>query len=489
MTTAVCHFFCANTTGVAFFSADARRDDSLISPPRGGPVLIPAQLQSACNPHKGDAMRIFYCSVTRTSIFLAGLLFAVPLLAEPLPLKRAVELALSHSTLAASATADQQRAAAAYLESRDQYLPQIVAGAGLGESWGFPLSLEGSAPSIFNVNAQSALFNPALRSFVKSAKEDSKAARLQAQDQREQVMQDTVLTYAELVKWQSMLAQLQESEAEAAKAVGLINERVRSGVDSVIDGTKAKLAAAQARLQLAQAKGAADVLREHLSQLTGLSASSIEPVADSIPALPEIKPDDDQLTMAVQSSPAVNAAELRANAQSLRAQGERRGLLPTVDFAAQYAVLARYNNYAEFYNAFERNNATVGVSIRFPFFNPSQHARAQQAEADAVHAKQDVKAAKNQVSEETLRMQRAVEQLAAAQEVADLQYQLAQSNLQSVQVRMNSSNVNIHDLEDARTELNGRYGALQDSNFALEKARIGLLRATGQLPSWLGMKP
>lgn len=433
-------------------------------------------------------MRIF-CGLTRFAIFLAGLLLAVPLLAEPLPLKRAVELALTHSTVAASAAADQQRAAAAYLESRDQYLPQIVAGSGLGESWGFPLTLEGSAPSIFNVNAQSALFSPALRSFVKSAKEESKAAGLQAQDQRAQVMQDTVLTYAELVKWETMLGQLQESQTETAKAVGLINERVQSGVDSAVDGTKAKLAAAQARLQLAQAKGAADVLREHLSQLTGLPASSIEPMADSIPALPEIKQDDDAVTMAVQSNPAVNAAELRANAQNLRAQGERRGLLPTVDFAAQYAVLARYNNYAEFYNSFERNNATVGVSIRFPFFSPAQHARAQQAEADAVHANQDAKAAKNQVSEETLRMQRMVEQLAAAQEVADLQYQLAQSNLQSVQVRMNSSNVNIHDLEAARTELDGRYAALQDANFTLEKARIGLLRTTGQLPTWLGMKP
>jgi len=437
---------------------------------------------------QGDAMRIF-CGLTRFAIFLAGLLLAVPLLAEPLPLKRAVELALTHSTVAASAAADQQRAAAAYLESRDQYLPQIVAGSGLGESWGFPLTLEGSAPSIFNVNAQSALFSPALRSFVKSAKEESKAAGLQAQDQRAQVMQDTVLTYAELVKWETMLGQLQESQTETAKAVGLINERVQSGVDSAVDGTKAKLAAAQARLQLAQAKGAADVLREHLSQLTGLPASSIEPMADSIPALPEIKQDDDAVTMAVQSNPAVNAAELRANAQNLRAQGERRGLLPTVDFAAQYAVLARYNNYAEFYNSFERNNATVGVSIRFPFFSPAQHARAQQAEADAVHANQDAKAAKNQVSEETLRMQRMVEQLAAAQEVADLQYQLAQSNLQSVQVRMNSSNVNIHDLEAARTELDGRYAALQDANFTLEKARIGLLRTTGQLPTWLGMKP
>src|SRR6185312_11458402 len=293
--TAVCHFFCANTTGVwdIFCGSKAvdRADISRSEPDLSRFLLSYNQLSLLI---QGDAMRIF-CGLTRFAILLA-----VPLLAEPLPLKRAVELALTHSTVAASAAAVQQRAAAAYLESRDQYLPQIVAGSGLGESWGFPLSLEGSAPSIFNVNAQSALFNPALRSFVKSAKEDSKAAGLQAQDQREQVMQDTVLTYAELVKWQSMLAQWQESEAEAAKAVGLINERVQSGVDSVIDGTKAKLAAAQARLQLAQAKGAADVLREHLSQLTGLSAASIEPVADSIPALPEIKPDDDQLTMAVQ---------------------------------------------------------------------------------------------------------------------------------------------------------------------------------------------
>src|SRR6185312_5038317 len=190
-----------------------------------------------------------------------------------------------------------------------------------------------------------------------------------------------------------------------AKEVGLINERVQSGVDSAVDGTKAKLAAAQARLQLAQAKGAADVLREHLSQLTGLPASSIEPMADSIPALPEIKQDDDAVTMAVQSNPAVNAAELRANSQNLRAQGERRGLRPTVDFAAQYAVLARYNNCAECDNSCERNNAPVRVSTRFPFSRPAQHARAQQAEAAAVHANQDATAATNQVSAETLRMQ------------------------------------------------------------------------------------
>ena len=90
--------------------------------------------------------------------------------AEPLPLKRAVELALKHSTVAVSADADVQRVLSAYHEVRNQYIPQMVVGSGLGQAWGYPLSLEGSAPSIFNLTTQSALINPALRDFVRAAK-------------------------------------------------------------------------------------------------------------------------------------------------------------------------------------------------------------------------------------------------------------------------------------------------------------------------------
>jgi outer membrane protein TolC len=436
-------------------------------------------------------MRTFFGGAAWIFILLAAaLLFAArPAFAEPLPLKRAVELALTHSTVMAGAAADRQRAAAAYLETRNQYLPQIIAGAGLGASWGFPLSLAGSAPSLFNVNAQSSLINPALREFLKAAKEDSKATDAQTKDQRDQVLQDTVLTYLELVKWESMLGQLQEDEDQSVQALGQINERVQSGVDSQLDMTKAKLAAAQSRLQLAQAKGAVDVLLEHLSQLTGIPSSNIEPDSDSVPALPELKQNDDLIHMAIESNPAVSAAQSRVTAQDLRVKGEKRSLYPTIDFAAQYAVLSNFNNYAEFYNAFQRNNATVGVSIRVPFLDFSQRARIQQAEADAIHAKEEVKATQNQVSEETLRAERSIEQLAAAQDVASLQYQLAQSNVQSVEVRMNSSNVTIHDLEDARTAMYARYTTLQDANYELEKARINLLRVTGQLSGWLGLKP
>jgi outer membrane protein TolC len=91
-----------------------------------------------------------------------------PLWAEPVPLKRVVELALAHSSTMAGAAADTQRAFAAYSEARNQYVPQVVVGSGLGTSYGYPLTLEGSAPSIFNVAAQSAVINPALKEFIRS---------------------------------------------------------------------------------------------------------------------------------------------------------------------------------------------------------------------------------------------------------------------------------------------------------------------------------
>src|ERR1700758_363975 len=143
------------------------------------------------------------CAVLALSWFLS---FAyLPAAAEPLTLKHAVELALSHSTATGISTAEVQHATAAYRETRDNYIPQLVFGSGLGKSWGFPLSLEGSAPSIFNLNAQSAIWNPALQQFVRAARTEWQATNLQSKDQRDQLIQDTVLSYAELNKWEQRL--------------------------------------------------------------------------------------------------------------------------------------------------------------------------------------------------------------------------------------------------------------------------------------------
>jgi outer membrane protein len=438
---------------------------------------------------EGEEMNFAPRCAPRLCGFLIVAFLALPrLAAEPLPLKRAVELALAHSSTAASANADEQRVFASYREARNQYIPQFILGSGLGKSWGYPLSLEGSAPSIVNLNSQSAVFNPSLRDFVRAAKTDWSAATLQSKDQRNQVIQDTVLSYAELSKWEALLGNLQEEHAAALQTEQQVSERIKEGVDSPIMQSKAHLSTARLRLRLAEAQGAIDVIRNRLSHLTGLPAATIETESESMPPFPEVKQEDDLAGKAVQSSPGVQAAENRAAAEGLRARGEHRAMLPSVDFAAQYALLAAYNNYQDFFQpgSFQRHNATIGVSIKFPLFSTTQRARADAADALALKAKKDAETARNQVSEETLRLQRSVEQMAAAKEVADLEYQVAQSNLESLRVRVDSGSAGWHDVQDAREQVNERYNSLQDANFELERARITLLRATGELASWVG---
>jgi outer membrane protein TolC len=422
-------------------------------------------------------------------VWLGCLACAFPATAETVPLKRAVELALSHSTTMAAAHTDEQRAFAAYLEQRNQYLPQFMVGSGLGKSWGYPLALEGSGPSVVNLNTQSAVFNPALREFVRAARVEYQESGVQTKNQREQVIQDTVLSYAELCKWQSVLSYASREYDAALKTEQAVNRRVQEGVDNALARNRARLVTARVYLRISQAQGSIDVLRNRLSQLTGLPAESIEADADSMPKLPEVKQEDDLVSKAEQLSRPVEIADIRASALAIRARGEHRAMWPTLDFASQYAVFAKYSGYQNFFRpgSFQNQNGTVGVVIRFPFFSSTQRARAQAADADAQRARKDVDAVKNRVSEQTLKLQRSVDQLEAAQQVTELEYEIAKSNLDAAQVRVQSGSATWHDAEDARVQASERYGALQDANFELQRARIALLRATGEISDWLGV--
>jgi outer membrane protein TolC len=426
-----------------------------------------------------------FCSSLLIGILLAP--FSAFAAAEQVPLKRVVELALSHGTALSAADAAAQRAYAAYRESRNQYLPTLVVGSGLGKTWGFPLSLEGSAPAIVNTTAQSALINPALREFVRQARTEWEASQVASKDQREQVIEDAVLSYTELNKWESLLAHLTEEYSAALKMEQLVNERIQAGVDNPQARNQARLNAARVYLHITQAQGSIDVLRSQLSHWTGLPAASIETDPESIPSLLPVKPEVDFLAKATAASPAIQIANLHATALQFYARGEHRSMWPTVDFASQYALLAKFNNYQDYFKTFEYNNASIGAVIRFPFFSPSLRARAQAADAEALEARKDLETTKNNVSEQTLKLERSVEQLAAARDVADLEYQVAKSNLEAVEIKVDSGTASLHDEDDARNQANERYNTLEDAAFELERAQITLLHATGELSSWVGV--
>jgi outer membrane protein TolC len=420
-----------------------------------------------------------------------ALLAAVALMAargaaEPLPLERAIRLALAHSTSSAIAGADVQRTFASYRELRNNYWPQLFLGSGLGYTYGYPLTIGGSAPALANAVAQSTVFNPSQQQFLNAAKSDWHASEFQDKDQRNAVIQDVALTYAELAKWEARVARLQQDEAQAQQMEQAVAERLQEGVDSAVDLNKAKLTTARVRLHRAEARGSVDVLRRHLSTLTGLPVSAIEIAPETIPALPPVAAEEDLPEKAMASSPAIKFAEQHSLAETLRASAEHRSLLPSIDFSAQYARFSDFNNYQEYFpkGTFQKDNATIGVGIRIPLFSASQRARSDAAEAEALKARKQAEATRNQVGEETLKLQRAAEQLEAAREVAELEYQLAQSGLEAAQTKIDAKTGTLHELADARVEAAEKYLLFQDADFEYQRVRISLLRATGDLESW-----
>lgn len=404
--------------------------------------------------------------------------------AEPMSFRRAMELALQHSGTTAIAAAEQVRAQQSYLELRNLYLPQMTVGSGLGASAGFPLSLEGAAPSILNFTSQQYLLNLANRDFMKAAKTEWKATDFQKQDSRDQVLLETAVTYIQLDQLTSELSVLRQQEQAAGKAEQITRERLQEGVDSKVELTRAELNSARVRLRLAETQGAADVLRLRLSQLTGVPADSIETMTESIPELPPPPESAEEVVNASKANPAVQLADAQAQAKAFRAQAEHKQLLPTIDLAGQYALLSRFNNYDTFFLNFQRHNATGGLNIRFPFLNFSQKAHAQAADAEALKARRQAEGVKEQVATETLRLQRLVRQLMVGRDIAKMEHELAMSDVDSMQAKLEAGAATLRDQENVRAAEHDKYVAYLDASFQLQKAVLQLLRQTGKLEGW-----
>jgi outer membrane protein TolC len=421
----------------------------------------------------------------RSAAFLSALLLSSAVcFGAPVTFRQVVELAGRRGGAAASAEADEAHARAVYFESRNAYLPQMVIGSGIGYSYGFPLSIEGAAPSIVNVTTQQFLWNPAARQFTNAAKTEWRVMQANTDDKRKQAELDAASAYVQLDTVVAQLNILRQQQQVATQLQSVEEQRVKAGIDSQVALTKARLNEAHVRMRAAELAGAADQLRDQLSALTGLAAADIATVTDSIPQMAGVADANSAVDRAVKANDNIAIANLRATEAAQRAKGEHRAMLPAADLVGQYALLSRYNNYDVFFRTFQRHNATFGLALRFPFLSFTQRARAQAADADAVKARHEAASVKAQVSSETVRLQHVVEQLAAARDVAQLEYELAKADTTTAQVRAQSGQGTIVDSRSAQIAEADKQSSALDARFALQKAQMQLLRATGDFEKW-----
>jgi hypothetical protein len=122
----------------------------------------------------------------------------------------------------------------------------------------------------------------------------------------------------------------------------------------------------------------------------------------------------------------------------------------------------------------------------------AHRARAREAAADAAHAEHEADTIRDQFFDSRLRARHTAIELSTRAEIAYLDQQLAQQQLDVllVQLKVGSGNLSgpqmsPKDEQTARIAEREKFVAVLNANFEAQQAQINLLRATGELESWI----
>ncbi|HET9087561.1 MAG TPA: TolC family protein [Acidobacteriaceae bacterium] len=397
-----------------------------------------------------------------------------------------VDLALRNSKAVQVAEAERQHAHGSMLEMRDAYIPNFSLGSGLGYSYGFPLG----NPTLFNVNSTSLLFSFSQRDYIRSTQAAVKAATLSLKNVRQQVILDSSLNYIELDKTLAQIAALNEAIGATDQMVQVVGDRLQAGLESKASFTQAKLTRAKLRLREMQLEDHAEELRQHLANLTGLPPDAITPAPASIPELPDL--DFHTLLQHSGHAPLVEAAFQTAKSKQFSAVGDKnQNYRPTVGMAFQYARFAPFNGYSLYYNHFTYNNIGFGIQAVWPLFDPIRRDKAMESKAEALRAQRQAELTRIQTDEGNYSMWHSLRELKAEQEVAQLQQEVAQDTLTSIQTQLNQGSpaagappVTPQQADESRVEERSSYVDLRDAQFNVTRVELNLLNAIGGLEDW-----
>jgi outer membrane protein TolC len=365
--------------------------------------------------------------------------------------------------------------------TRSQFLPNLYTGSGVAYTSGFPLLAGGGAPALFNLTYNQELFNLPARGDVRAEEQKAEQQRLTMDAVRDAVIQRTVSAYLQLAKVRRQLELLRSERESAQKILDYSRQRMQAGYELPIEVTRAQLTAAQVEQRLAQLEDQEETTSDQLRLLLGLEPDQpIEVTAENIPPAAD-QTISNLVAEALRNNPDVKEAESERTASEERLKGERGGYWPTIGLVGQYNLLAKFNNYDQFFNKFQRNNFVAGIDVKIPIFASHTGAAISFARANLTASRMQVENKRAQVSLDVRHKARQAREMDMNREVARLELELAQQNLQVLQSQFQQGRASIRDLEGGQLDENEKWLAFLDAEFAHQQAELDLLRTTGQL--------
>ncbi len=415
---------------------------------------------------------------------LIFLFFGVLAAAEThtMTLRQAVDRALEQNPDVLSARFDQQKARDQILIAKDPFYPKIIGGSGLAWSSGYPISIDGNPPSIFEVRTDWTLFDRSQSFKVAEAKEGLRGSAIDVSRRQEDAAYRVATLFLDAEQAANSLDAAQKQVDNLVKVKALMDARVA-------EGRELSLHSKGANLNVLKAKHTVDLLaldlinaETALAQVLGLApddrvrATQEERAAIALPVSEDASIED-----ALEHSPELRRLESDMQMKTLEVKSYRSARLPKVNVVAQNNVFAKYN-YQNYNFSFQRNNPELGASVTIPLLvGRTARAYASQAEADVAKLRIEVARTRSRITADLRRAFQEVKSAEDSRELAKADLDYTREELSVDLAQYEEGRLPLAQVETLRALENEKFLVYYVSRQTSERARLNVLRLTGTL--------
>ncbi len=420
------------------------------------------------------------------------LLLLVPVLAaqaevHPMTLKEALARALKLNPDLVLSRLDLVKAQLGVKISRDPFVPKVYGGSGAAWTTGYPTSINGSPPSIFEIKTDMQWFNWQKSYDIAQAKENSRGAEVDTARQQDDAAYRTAALYLEARQTMQSLEYARKQIASLEAVRDNVSARVAEGRELEVQNKRAALNLARANQRIEALESDLEVVERNLAVVLGFPGDDrVRAAADDGPMLNEMPETEEAAAeQAMGNSKELKVLVSRMQAKSLSIKGYQAARLPQVGLVAQYNMLAKYN-FQDFFPKFQRNNAQLGAYFVIPLLvGGAPKAYIQQDEAELAKLRVQMDQVRNRITLDSRKHFLQMRRVQTARNVARLDLDVAREQLSVALAQFDEGRASIADVEQLRVQENDKWLAYYETQHQLERAKLDLLHQTGGLTALL----
>jgi outer membrane protein len=430
--------------------------------------------------------------MTRSALLL--LCLAVMLRAEvhSLTLAQTLQLAARQNPDVILARLDEQHSREAVLIAQDPFRPKIYGGSGLAYVYGYPNSIEGNAPSLFQVRTLMDLYNKPKSYEVAAAREAVHASEYAAEAKADAAAYEAADLFLTASEMEHQDETISNQIPSLQKVVQSMAAAVEEGSELPLELKRARVTLEMSQQRVGSARLDADYYEMMLAVVLGYPATDrVKPVNAELPSSLTLPAEDEASDTALRNSRDLRQLQAEVLSKEMVVRSFKTARRPQVDLVAQYALFARYNY--EYYfpsSKFQHNNFEIGAAVTIPvLLGSARGGQLAQAYTDLQKLRLQTDQLRNRIFTDT---RRAYEQWQKAESIRDLsrdQLDLAREELTVFLAQNSEGRLPMSRVEQARVEESNRWMDLYDAEAQVTRAKLAILRQMGTLVAALRASP